>query len=98
MTDIGKINRLTVKRKVDAGALLDGGAAGDILLPKKYVSRKCKPGDKLEAFVYIDREKRLLATLKNPFATVGQTLQKSRRRQHEGQGKTQNQYARQPVS
>ncbi len=72
MTDIGKINRLTVKRKVDAGALLDGGAAGDILLPKKYVSRKCQPGDKLDVFVYVDREKRLLATLKNPFATVGQ--------------------------
>ncbi len=72
MTDIGKINTLTVKRKVDAGALLDGGAAGDILLPKKYVSRKCKPGDKLEVFVYVDRENRLLGTLKKPLATVGQ--------------------------
>lgn len=72
MTDIGKINTLTVKKKVDAGALLDGGAVGDVLLPKKYVSRKCRPGDKLDVFVYIDREKRLLATLKKPFASIGQ--------------------------
>jgi predicted RNA-binding protein (virulence factor B family) len=72
MTDIGKINTLTVKEKVDAGALLDGGAAGDVLLPKKYVSRKCKPGDQVDVFVYVDREKRLLATIKKPLATVGQ--------------------------
>ena len=72
MTDIGKINTLTVKKKVDAGALLDGGAAGDILLPQKYVSRRCKPGDKVAAFIYIDREKRLMATIKKPAATVGQ--------------------------
>jgi len=72
MADIGKINTLIVKRKVDEGALLNGGASGDILLPKKYVSRKCKPGDKVAAFVYIDREKRLVATIKRPHATVGQ--------------------------
>lgn len=72
MTDIGRINTLTVKRKVDAGALLEGGAAGDVFLPEKYVPRKCKPGDRMDVFVYIDREKRLLATTKKPFATVGQ--------------------------
>ena len=70
--DIGKINTLTVKRKIDAGALLEGGAVGDILLPQKYVSRKCKPGDQLDVFVYIDREKRPRATLKRPLAAVGQ--------------------------
>lgn len=72
MIAIGKLNTLTVKEQADAGALLDGGAAGDVLLPTKYVSRKCKPGDKFDVFVYIDREKRLLATLKRPLATVGQ--------------------------
>ena len=72
MVDIGRINTLTVKRTVDAGALLDGGAAGDILLPQKFVSRKMKPGDKLDCFVYIDREKRLVATLKKPLAITGQ--------------------------
>ncbi|MCP3952792.1 MAG: GntR family transcriptional regulator [Desulfobacterales bacterium] len=75
MADIGRINTLTVKKKADAGALLDGGLTGEILLPKKYVSRRCKPGDTLDVFVYVDREKRLQATLKKPYATVGQVAQ-----------------------
>lgn len=72
MMDIGKLNTLTVKQKVDAGALLDGGAVGDVLLPKKFVSRRCRPGDQVDVFVYVDREKRLQATLKKPLAMVGQ--------------------------
>ena len=72
MADIGRINTLTVKRKTAAGVLLDGGADGDIRLPQKHVSRKMKPGDKLDAFVYIDREKRLAATIQKPLVVVGQ--------------------------
>jgi predicted RNA-binding protein (virulence factor B family) len=54
MAEIGKINTLTVKRKLNYGAQLDGGESGDILLPKKYVPKKCQPGYEVEVFVYVD--------------------------------------------
>jgi len=72
MAEIGRINKLTIKRKLDYGALLDGGESGDILLPKKYVPENCQPGDEVEVFVYADREEHLRATIKKPYATVGQ--------------------------
>jgi predicted RNA-binding protein (virulence factor B family) len=72
MAEIGRINKLTIKRKLDYGAHLDGGESGDILLPKKYVPKKCQPGDEVEVFVYVDREERLRATTQKPYATVGQ--------------------------
>jgi len=72
MTEIGRINKLTVKRMRDYGVHLDGGASGDILLPKKYVPKKCRPGDEIEVFVYADKEAHLRATTQKPHATVGQ--------------------------
>jgi len=72
MAEIGRINKLTIKRKLDDGALLNGGESGDIFLPKKYVPKKCQPGDEVEVFVYVDREERLRATTQKPYATVGQ--------------------------
>jgi len=72
MADIGRINKLVVKHIVADGALLDGGGDGDVLLPGKYVSKRCRAGDRLQVFIYADRGKRLLATLKTPFAQVGQ--------------------------
>jgi len=77
MVEIGRINKLTIQRKRDYGAHLDGGESGNIFLPKKYVPKKCQPGDEVEVFVYADREERLRATTQKPYATVGQfaTLQ-----------------------
>lgn len=72
MVEIGKINKLTIKRKLDYGAHLDGGESGNILLPKKHVPKRCQPGDDIEVFVYLDREGRLRATTQKPYATVGQ--------------------------
>ncbi len=72
MAEIGRINKLTIKRKLDDGAHLDGGESGDILLPEKYVPKKYQPGDELEVFVYLDRDERLRATTEKPYATVGQ--------------------------
>jgi hypothetical protein len=72
MVEIGRINKLTIKRKRDYGVHLDGGEAGDILLPKRYVPEECQPGDTVEVFVYADRDNHLRATTKTPYATVGQ--------------------------
>jgi len=72
MAQIGRINNLTVTRKRDYGVHLDGGESGDILLRKRYVPEKCKPGDRVEVFVYADGPGRLRATTRKPYATVGQ--------------------------
>jgi len=72
MTQIGRINKLTVTRVRNYGAHLDGGETGDILLPKKYVPENCQQGDIIEVFVFAEGGKRLRATTKKPFATVGQ--------------------------
>lgn len=72
MAEIGRINKLPIKRKIDYSAHLDGGASGDILMPKRYLPEKFQPGDKIEVFVYADREGRLRATTQKPYVTVGQ--------------------------
>ncbi len=72
MAQIGKINSLTVKRVRDYGAHLDGGESGDILLPKRYVPKDCRPGDTVEVFVFVEGENRLRATTRKPYATVEQ--------------------------
>ena len=72
MAQIGRINRLTVKRVRDYGAHLDGGESGDILLPKRYVPKECRSGDTVEVFVFVEGQNRLRATTRKPYATVGQ--------------------------
>lgn len=72
MAQIGRVNKLTIKRILDYGAQLDGGETGDILLSKKDVPKNCQPGDEVEVFVYVNREDRLRATTQKPYATVGQ--------------------------
>jgi len=72
MAQIGRINKLKIKRIRDYGAHLDGGDSGDILLPKTQVPKKCRPGDEVEVFVYMARTGRLRATTQKPDATVGQ--------------------------
>lgn len=68
---LGKINHLTVARKVDFGMYLDGGPTGDILLPTRYVPKGTKVGDELDVFIYLDQEERPIATTERPLAMVG---------------------------
>ncbi len=72
MVEIGKINRLTIIRKLEYGTQLEDSESRIVLLAKKDSPRNCQPGDELEVFVYEDREKHLLATTQMPYATVGQ--------------------------
>jgi predicted RNA-binding protein (virulence factor B family) len=72
MAEIGRINKLTVKRIREYGAYLDGGELGNILLPIKSVPEKCRIGDEVEVFLYVDNEDRLRATTQKPKATAGQ--------------------------
>jgi predicted RNA-binding protein (virulence factor B family) len=72
MAIIGKRNSLRIMREAPPGFYLDGGDVGEILLPGRYIPRGAVPGDKLEVFVYLDSEDRLVATTEIPFATAGE--------------------------
>lgn len=68
---VGRYNTLKVVKQVDFGFYLDGGEAGEILLPKRFVPKGLKEGDELEVFVYHDSENRLIATTQKPKGQVG---------------------------
>jgi len=72
MAEIGKINKLKYIRTIDYGAQMDGGELGYIILAKKDIPPNAKTGDVVEAFVYEDKDKHLLATTRKPYATVGE--------------------------
>lgn len=71
MIKLGQYNRLTILRFTDHGAYVDGGPVGEILLPKAYVKAEMRPGDEIDAFVYLDQQERLVATMETPLAQVG---------------------------
>jgi predicted RNA-binding protein (virulence factor B family) len=72
MAELGKLNTLTVLKKLDFGIYLDGGDGEEILLPRRYVPEGCSVGDELEVFVYLDSEDLLIATTETPKAVVGE--------------------------
>lgn len=69
--NIGKYNLLRVTKETAFGVYLDGANYGEILLPKRYVPKDCKPDSWVKVFVYLDSEDRLIATTATPLATVG---------------------------
>ena len=73
MALIGRYNSLQVAKLADFGLFLDGGADGEILLPKRYIPKDqpCEVGDWLNVFLYLDSEDRLIATTEKPKVQVG---------------------------
>jgi predicted RNA-binding protein (virulence factor B family) len=69
---VGKYATLEVGELLPMGALLIAGDFGNILLPNKQVPDKCKVGDIVKVFIYLDSEDRVIATCQRPRATVGQ--------------------------
>lgn len=67
----GEYNSLKIQRLVEFGAFLEDGHEG-LLLPKRFVPPRVKPGDTLNVFVYHDSEDRLIATTQKPYAIVGE--------------------------
>jgi predicted RNA-binding protein (virulence factor B family) len=72
MAIIGRRNTLPVVRAAAPGLYLNGGDLGEILLPGRYIPRDLGPGDRLDVFVYLDSEDRLVATTEIPKVMVGE--------------------------
>ena len=70
MATLGRRSKLSVIRESAPGLYLNGGELGEILLPGRYIPRDLKPGDKLDVFIYLDSEDRLVATTETPLAMV----------------------------
>ncbi|TWC43088.1 GntR family transcriptional regulator [Pseudomonas sp. SJZ079] len=73
MALIGRMNCLQVVKHTDFGLYLDGGADGEILLPKRYIP-KDTPSDVeewLNVFIYLDSDDKLIATTETPKVQVG---------------------------
>lgn len=72
--ELGKIQLLTVVKKVDFGVYLAEPERPDerVLLPKKQVPEGIQPGDELEVFLYKDSQDRLIATTAKPGLLLGE--------------------------
>lgn len=75
MLNIGEFNKLKVVRTADFGYYLDAGTrntSDDVLLPNKSaLGKNLSIGDEVNAFIYRDSKDRIIATLKEPLAKVG---------------------------
>lgn len=74
MALIGRMNCLQVVKHTDFGLYLDGGADGEILLPKRYIPKDTPTDveDWLNVFVYLDSDDKLIATTEKPKVQVGE--------------------------
>lgn len=69
MIEIGKINRLTITKKLDNQCYLDGGELGELVLVDVANAAR-QIGDNVEVFVYIDGKNQTVATTQKPKAQV----------------------------
>ncbi|MEI6177519.1 MAG: S1-like domain-containing RNA-binding protein [Verrucomicrobiota bacterium] len=72
MATIGERANLKIIREKPFGLILDGGEAGEILLPRREVPAAAGIGGDLDVFLYHDSEDRPVATLMTPKAMPGQ--------------------------
>ena len=69
---LGRFNLLEIVKEVDFGLYLDGGEYGEILLPTRYVPEEYVIGEKLNVFLYLDMDERMIATTLMPSIEVGE--------------------------
>ncbi|MBC8094805.1 MAG: GntR family transcriptional regulator [Akkermansiaceae bacterium] len=72
MAIIGRRNTLSIERASAPGLYLNGGELGEILLPGRYIPEDLAPGMKMDVFIYLDSEDRLVATTEIPSVMVGE--------------------------
>ncbi|MEW4924132.1 S1-like domain-containing RNA-binding protein [Algibacter sp. 2305UL17-15] len=65
--ELGQINTLEILRETDHGMYLVDDDDHQVLLPNRYVPKEFKIWDKLDVFVYLDNEERLVASTDMPY-------------------------------
>lgn len=71
MVIIGRINHLKVLKASAQGVILDGEHLGEVRLPAKQAPSGIRPGQTLDAFVYMSSEGYPEATTRKPIAQLG---------------------------
>mgnify|MGYP000090586391 FL=1 len=69
---VGEIAALKVLELGNIGAFLDWGLEKDLFLPFKEMTRKVEPGDTILVTLYIDKSRRLCASMKNLYDLLRQ--------------------------
>ena len=63
---LGKINKLTIKRFAPPGAYLIDLQENEVLLPNKYLTPDIEEGTEVEVFVMKDSSERLVSVTERP--------------------------------
>lgn len=72
MIHIGEYNTLEILREAEQGLYIADTEGNEVLLPNRYVPETFKIWEKIEVFVYLDNEERLVAVTDRPHITLGQ--------------------------
>ena len=67
MIRIGDYNTLEIIREAEQGIYLSDADDNEVLLPNRYVPETFKIWEKIEVFVYLDNEERLVAVTDEPY-------------------------------
>jgi predicted RNA-binding protein (virulence factor B family) len=70
MIHLGEINILEILREAEQGLYLVDDEGNEVLLPNRYVPEAFKIYDKIDVFVYLDNEERLVAITDKPYITL----------------------------
>ena len=68
---LGKINKLTIKRFAPPGAYLIDLQENEVLLPNKYLTPDMEEGTEVEVFVMKDSSERLVCVTERPYILLG---------------------------
>jgi uncharacterized protein len=68
---LGKINKLTIKRFAPPGAYLIDLQENEVLLPNKYLTPDMEEGTEVEIFVMKDSSERLVCVTERPYILLG---------------------------
>ncbi|WP_299887986.1 S1-like domain-containing RNA-binding protein [uncultured Lacinutrix sp.] len=71
MINIGRYNTLEILRDTEPGLFLGDTDDNEVLLPNRYKPESFELGDKIDVFIYLDNEERLVAVTDEPYITEG---------------------------
>ena len=71
MIYLGEINSLSIVRETEQGIYLEDEENNEVLLPNRYIPETYKIWDKIDVFVYLDNDERLVAVTDTPYIKKG---------------------------